>query len=221
MPKDGPPARSSGVAIAEDILVEHAGQWTCGVCLVATARVGHITGLVRQLRDRGWVIDTSTAMCAACEKSRSGYSLVDSVPSKRRATVAPGLRRTYLAARGHRDNFTGMPVPAGKLELDHRIPHAEAHTDEHPVLELEELAARYQPLSSASNQLKNQACTRCRSDGVRPAFMSIGFWREGTAARPADCSRCPYAFPEAWRDELAMRAGVSDLLPELVSALAS
>jgi hypothetical protein len=190
---------TSGVARAETHLVDHADTAHCGVCLVAVASVSHITGLIRQLRDRGWVIATTRQRCSRCVKTTSHFQVVDTAPSTKRTAIPAGVRGRYLASCGNLDAFTKMR--SSKLELDHRVPHSEASSDEAGVDDVT-VNDRYQPLTPANNQLKRQACKQCRDDMVRPAFMGIEFWVEGSPARPVGCDLCPYANPDVWRNAL-------------------
>jgi hypothetical protein len=197
-----PATKTSGVARAEAHLVEHCDTPQCAVCLVTVVSVSHITSLIRQLRDRGWVISTTRAGCEVCDKTTHHYQVVGTAPSTQRAILPVGLRRRYLAQCNNLDAFTGMP--SEKLELDHRVPHSEADGDEDPVDD-ETIADRYQPLTAANNQLKRWACQRCQTTGQRPAFMCIDFWIEGSADRPETCQQCPWANPALWRTAVQSR----------------
>jgi hypothetical protein len=188
--------RRPGTEIAAEYLVDNSDRPVCSVCLVQRAGVSHITGLMRQLRDKGWVTATSQDVCGVCDKRTSHYQIVSSQPSKRRASVSPALRQWAVQAMGQVDAFSLLPSP--KLELDHRIPHALATGDEAPVDE-STVVARYQLLTPANNQQKRHACHLCQTTGCRPAFAGIDFWLEGSPDCPADCSQCPWAHPEVWR----------------------
>jgi hypothetical protein len=193
----------SGVAIVEEILVDGDGAAHCGVCLLRFTTCSRITGIIRQLRDRGWEIVAAPSECRTCQRATNHYQVVGSTPTKRRATVPEQLRRRYLEECDHRDAFTLMR--SAKLELDHRTPHLRSSGDEAPVT-ADEIAQRYQPLSPANNQLKRQACHSCHHDGDRPAFFGIPIWLEGSASRPDNCERCPWAFPERWRAHVGQAA---------------
>lgn len=189
---------------ARQFLADHCDTPVC--VNEARGKAVSFGGTIRTLREEGWEIERTNAFCPDCAKVTSHYQMVGTKPSKKRATISSGLRQQFITDNSWYDNFTRQP--SGKLELDHRVPHLLAEEDELPV-NAENIASRYQALTPANNQAKRAACAQCEKTGTRRVFNGINHWLEGDAAKPADCSLCPWAYPELWIDDIEARLAAS------------
>lgn len=130
-----------------------------------------------------------------------------------RANYSPKEIKAIQSLLGETDAFT-MIKTSTQLEVDHRIPVGRMMLSEEDietkvnVTDFEAVNRQYQLLTRESNLYKSRVCERCVETDTKPSvFMGIPVPKSIGGGEPFvekknDCSTCPFAFPENFRNKL-------------------
>ena len=198
---------------ADDFLDEcrkNLEQW---VCSLHTTGSNQPAAIFREVKKRGYEFEevspnrwAKTMFCPVCEQETTHYKLKKDTPvfsRQERLAIDKKTRDRILKIFDNRDAFTGGSI-SSVAEIDHKVPWTRLKVDiDARDLTDEEIRTHFQLLTREHNLLKDRACTVCKNENVRPAFLGIPFWYSGGSEYLDTCEGCGWFDGEKWRYELS------------------
>jgi hypothetical protein len=133
-----------------------------------------------------------------------------------RAIYSPKEIKSIQTLLGNTDAFTMIRVSTA-LEVDHRIPVGrmmlsdEVKESRVNATDFEAVNKQYQLLTRETNLYKSRMCECCVDTETKPAaFLGIEIPESMGGSQPFvegknDCSSCPFAFPEKFRNNITFK----------------
>ena len=119
-----------------------------------------------------------TMFCPVCGQETTHYKLVKAIPvfnRQVRLSIDKKTRDRILKIFGNKDAFTGGTI-SSVAEIDHKVPWTRLEEDiDAKELTEEEVRIHFQLLTREHNLLKDRACSACKKENIRPAFLGIPF----------------------------------------------
>ena len=198
---------------ADDFLDEckkNLGKWTCSL---HTTGSNQPAAIFREVKKRGYEFEevspnrwAKTMLCSVCGQETTHYKLEKDTPvfsKQERLTIDKKTRDRILRIFDNRDAFTGGSI-SSVAEIDHKVPWTRLEEDiDARELTDDEVRTHFQLLTREHNLLKDRACTVCKNENVRPAFLGIPFWYSGGSEYLDTCEGCGWFDGEKWRQELS------------------
>jgi hypothetical protein len=182
--------------------------------------IGQAAGQIRDLRNAGVNIPPSKReMCEVHGRNDTKDILLSPYITGNhyaRAIYSPAQITKIRKILDSRDAFTQIRATTNP-EIDHRIPvgrrravgqNVETKVD---VTNPEEVRNAYQILTRDTNLYKSRLCERCVTEDKKPTvFLGIPIPKSIGGGQPFvegknDCTTCPFAFPEKFREHLVYR----------------
>ena len=178
---------------------KNLGNWTCSL---HTTGSNQPAAIFREVKKRGYEFEevspnrwAKTMFCPVCGQETTHYKLVKAIPvfnRQVRLSIDKKTRDRILKIFGNKDAFTGGTI-SSVAEIDPK------------ELTEEEVRIHFQLLTREHNLLKDRACSACKKENIRPAFLGIPFWYSGGAQYQNTCEGCGWCDGEKWRNELSKK----------------
>ncbi len=170
---------------------------------------------IQILRQKGYLIENRTQMCAVCGEKTVHRRMLSTEPSSEssiRLALPQKLRRRILAFYKNTEAISLREMQPEQLEIDHRFPQVRWSQDESFDADMTdaEIQQRFQLLTRANNLWKSRYCERCKATRERGTYIGIHYFYAGEtlwdSAIPDDdengCVGCFWYDPQQWRASL-------------------
>lgn len=191
---------------------KNLGNWTCSL---HTTGSNQPAAIFREAKKLGYEFEevssgrwAKSMFCPVCGCETTHYKLVKAIPvfnRQVRLSIDKKTRDRILKIFGNKDAFTGGTI-SSVAEIDHKVPWTRLEEDiDAKELTEEEVRIHFQLLTREHNLLKDRACSACKKENIRPAFLGIPFWYSGGAQYQNTCEGCGWFDGEKWRNELSKK----------------
>jgi len=187
-------------------LINNIGKWSCSVCGTGSNQPAAV---FRILKNRGYQFEeigpnrwAYEKFCPVCGQNRTHYKLLNVSPqfeAKKRISIDAKTRSRILNLFEYRDAFSGASI-SSVPEIDHKTPWTRMDADiDAKSLTDNQIKRSFQLLTREHNLLKDRMCAKCKETNVRPPFLGMKFWYDGTEEYKGTCYGCGWYDGAMWR----------------------